>query len=232
MNDLPGLREFTSPKLVRGLERALQLETYEAAEYWFSWVKEAPKGPIRDRPSWPAGGCATRPILRLSDLSDRITTGPRGDTSKRRRETLIEMFEAYSEARGNDACRLRLAEALGLALSRCLGSIGEYDTALSIVERALTDWPSSIHLKAAQHALGLKLDGKMVPERFAKFIGEDNGFLKQFVCPLPFEHFEISHSGNVLVCCGHWLPTSIGNFLKDPIDTILNSNRRRKFANL
>src|SRR5262249_31215523 len=43
-----------------------------------------------------------------------------------------------------------------------------------------------------------------------------------------FEHFEISPSGEVLVCCGHWLPTSIGNFMKGPIDGILNSAKARK----
>ena len=52
-------------------------------------------------------------------------------------------------------------------------------------------WPKSIHLKAARQALRTKLDGKMVPDRLVKFIGEDNSYLKQFICPLPFEHFEI-----------------------------------------
>ena len=56
----------------------------------------------------------------------------------------------------------------------------------------------------------------MVPDRLMKFIGEDNGYLRQFVCPLPFEHFEIGPAGDVLVCCGHWVPTRIGNFLEGP----------------
>ena len=67
-----------------------------------------------------------------------------------------------------------------------------------------------------------------MPPRLEKFVGRDNGYLKQFVCPLPFERFDIGPNGDVLVCCGHWLPTSIGNFMKEPIDGILNSARAKK----
>src|SRR5262249_54072635 len=88
--------------------------------------------------------------------------------------------------------------------------------------------PYSIHLKAARHAIRLKLEGKEVPPRLEKFIGIDNGHLKEVVCPLPFERFDIGPSGDVLVCCGHWLPTSIGNLMKDPIDGIMNSSRAQK----
>ncbi len=228
VEELGGRSELPSCGLIRGLERALQLEIYEAAECWFSWVQQAPNGPSETMHLGVARSMNLPqyygyPIFRVAPAEDEAA-----DTVKRRRETLIEMFEAYTGTTGNNATRHRLTEALALALSRCLGAIGEYNGAVSIVEQALTLWPPSIHLKAAKHALGLKLDGKMVPERLNKFIGEDNGYLKQFVCPLPFEHFEISYSGNVLVCCGHWLPTSIGNFLKDPIDKILNSERAKK----
>jgi len=213
-------------KLLRGLERALRLEIYEAAECWFSWVKEAPLGraeilrlglPI----SASLGSYYGYPVFDVSAAAA-------SDNEGLRLKTLSTLFEAYLATDGNNATRIRLVEALALALSRCLGARGEYHEARWIVECALQLWPSSIHLKAAQHALVLQLDGKMVPDRLVKFIGEDNGYLKQFVCPLPFEHFEISPSGEVLVCCGHWLPTSIGNFMKDPIDGILNSTRAQK----
>jgi molybdenum cofactor biosynthesis enzyme MoaA len=45
---------------------------------------------------------------------------------------------------------------------------------------------------------------------------------------LPFERFDIGPNGDVLVCCGHWLPTSIGNFLKDSVDDVLNSPTAKK----
>jgi iron-sulfur cluster protein len=228
LGELIGCREFANCNLMRGFERALRLEIYEAAECWFSWVRQAPGGPFEAvHLGLPDGmeldAYYKYPIFRLAWAGAGEV-----DTAERRRQTLIEMFEAYVGGHGNDDTRFRLAEALALALSRCLGAIGKYSDARSIVDRALTVWRSSIHLKAAKHALGMKLDGKMVPDRLVKFIGEDNGYLKQFVCPLPFEHFEISHSGNVLVCCGHWLPTSIGNFLKEPIGAILNSDKAQK----
>jgi hypothetical protein len=67
-----------------------------------------------------------------------------------------------------------------------------------------------------------------VPERLAKFIGEDNGYLLQYVCSEPFKRFDIGPNGGVLVCCGHWLPTSIGNFLADPVEDVLNSGMAKK----
>ena len=232
LEQVMGSAELTNCGLIRGLERALRLEIYEAAESWFSWVRGAPKGPLETVHLGAAAGMKLPqyygyPVFRVAPPDDKAT-----DTAERRRATLIAMFQAYTGTNGNDATRHRLAEALALAVSRCLGAIGDYNAALSIVDRALTLWRSSIHLKTAKHALGLKLDGKMVPDRMVKFIGEDNGYLKQFICPLPFEHFEISHSGNVLVCCGHWLPTSIGNFLKDPVDKIRNSETAQKISSV
>jgi Iron-sulfur cluster-binding domain len=46
--------------------------------------------------------------------------------------------------------------------------------------------------------------------------------------PEPFDRFDIGPSGDVLVCCGLWLPTSIGNFVKDPVEDILNSAKAQK----
>ena len=225
-NDLARFSRLAECKLLRGLERALQSETYEAADCWFSWMREAPRGPAETvylglPASMSLAAYYGYPIY-------QVTSDAAVDSADRRLETLTELFEAYCRTDGNDATRFLLAEALAFALSRCLGSRGEYGTAASIVDRALTLRPKSIHLKAARHALGLKLDGKMVPDRLIKFIGADNGYLKQFVCPLPFEHFEIGPAGDVLVCCGHWVPTSIGNFLRDPIDGILNSAQAQK----
>lgn len=213
-------------KLLHGLERALRLETYEAAQCWFDWMRAAPAGPAQHvHLGLPAG--ADLPAYYGYPIFS-VAAERAGDSADRRLEALRKLFDAYRGTDGNNATRFRLAEALALALSRCLGSRGDYQTAVIVVEQALSLWRSSIHLKAARHALGLKLDGKMVPDRLVKFIGEDNGYLKQFVCPLPFEHFEIGPSGDVLVCCGHWLPTSIGNFLRDPVDGILNSATAQK----
>ena len=44
VDELARLPMLGECNLLRGFERALRLETYEAAECWFSWVKEAPLG--------------------------------------------------------------------------------------------------------------------------------------------------------------------------------------------
>jgi hypothetical protein len=141
---------------------------------------------------------------------------------------LIDTFRTYAGNDGNNALRFALMEALAFALSRALGAQQRYGEALHIVERALGVTPYSIHLKACRHTLQLKLDGKPVPPRLEKFTGHDNGYLRRFVCPLPFERFDIGPSGDVLVCCGHWLPTSIGNFISDSVEGVLNSSRAHK----
>lgn len=226
VRDLQALPRLSECALLSGLEQALKSEIYEAAERWFSWVRQAPSGALeRVYLGTPANmdlaGYYGYPIYEASSRKG-------SDSSERRLEVLESLFNAYVRTDGNNATRLALAEALAFALSRCLGYRHEYEKAALIVDRALSLRPKSIHLKAARQALALKLDGKMVPDRLVKFIGDDNGYLKQFVCPLPFERFEIGPSGDVLVCCGHWLPTSIGNFLKDSIDGILNSPNAQK----
>jgi Iron-sulfur cluster-binding domain len=226
VNDLRNFQGLAQCKLLRGIERALQSETYEAAECWFSWVQE----PSDDLFEGVRLGVPADVDLNLyyGYPIYEVIFEEVADCAERRLEVLNELFHAYCRSDGNNSTRFMLAEALAFALSRCLGSRGQYEKAAQIVDLALSFQPSSIHLKAARHALVLKLDGKMIPDRLVKFVGEDNGYLKQFVCPLPFERFEIGPAGDVLVCCGHWLPTSIGNFLKDPPDGILNSPKAQK----
>src|SRR5215210_841529 len=220
---LPG---FADSRLLRGIERALRLETYEAAESLFCWASST-SGPISEtvylgQPdnllihgdyNYPAFGydCAVE---------------PQGIPA--RTEMLLKTFEAYVRSDGNNALRFALVEALAFALSRVLGSQHRYAEALGTVEKALASKPYSIHLKAAKHTLQLRLDGKSVPPRLEKFLGADNDYLKQFVCPLPFQRFDIGPNGDVLVCCGHWLPTSIGNFMTNSVEDVLNSESAQK----
>jgi len=226
VDEVTRLPQQASGKLLHGLERALQLETYEAADAWYAWVREG-SGSVAEIVylGLPVG--MELPAYYGYPIYE-VRSGSSDTHADQRLEILNDLFEAYCGADGNDAARFVLAEALALALSRCLGPREEYVRALGIVDRGLNLRPASIHLKAARHALTQKLDGKMVPDRLMKFIGDDNGYLKQFVCPLPFERFEIGPAGDVLVCCGHWLPTSIGNFLKDSVEGILNSPKAQK----
>jgi Iron-sulfur cluster-binding domain len=226
VGDLAKLPHFAESKLIRAIERALQLETYEAADLLFGWACE---------PAAPATeiayvGIAEREACPLfyDYPAFQLTQGTSICPPELRIESLRQLFDAYATAAGNDALRFAVMEALAFGLSRALGHGGSYGEALAIVDRALVVRPYSIHLKAAKHALGLRLAGGKVPPRLEKFIGTDSGYLKQFVCPLPFERFDIGPDGNVMVCCGHWLPTHIGNFMNDPLDGVLNSARAQK----
>src|SRR5262245_13604681 len=226
VNDLASLPRFAESKLLRAIERALQLEVYEAADLLFAWTQEATESSVETAfvglpdgvpldvfygyPAYQLGGIATP-----------------GNVQQRVR-ALEQLFNAYANTTGNDSLRFALMEALAFGLCRALGHAGRDAEALTIVDRALAVRPYSIHLKTAKHALKLRLEGKAVPPRMEKFIGSDDGHMRQFVCPLPFERFDIGPSGEVLVCCGHWLPTSIGNFMTDPIEAILNSARAKK----
>jgi len=154
--------------------------------------------------------------------------GPKTAPQLQKTQMLIDALDAYLKAFGNNSLRFAMIESIAFALSRILGGEGRFDDAATCVDQGLKYTPYSIHLKAARHALNLKLQGKPVPERLAKFIGEDNGYLRQYVCSEPFKRFDIGPNGGVLVCCGHWLPTSIGNFLADPVEDVLNSGMAQK----
>ena len=230
LEHLPKAVDLSQNKLVRGLERALRFEFYEAAECWFSWFREAPAGLYQ--PVF-IGLPATMSLAAYYGYPIyEIRKKACNDNGAARLSTLTALFEAYYQSSGNDATRFQLVQALALALSRCLGALGEYQKAASIVDRALplssSLWASSIHLQAARHALTLKLDGKVVPDRLMKFIGEDNGYLKEFVCSVPFEHMALTENGDALLCCGLWLPTAIGNFIKTPMGDVLNSQTAQK----
>jgi hypothetical protein len=226
VGDLARTSMFAESKLIRAIERALQLEPYEAAELLFDWAQQETTA-VGEIAYVGIDDPASCPLF-YGYPAFEVTKGASTGSLELRLGLLRHVFDAYAEAGGNDALRFALMEALALGLSRALGERGSYGEALPIVERALAVRPYSIHLKAAKHALALRLAGAKVPPRLEKFIGRDNGYLKQFVCPLPFERFDIGPNGDVLVCCGHWLPTTIGNFMRDPIDGVLNSARAQK----
>ena len=223
VNDVASLPGFGESKLLRGIERALSLEVYEAADLLFSWVNAPAAGLAETVHILRPDGVRVHARYNYPAFGFDCGTGPQGPELRTR--MLLDTFHTYAGNDGNNALRFAIMEALAFALSRALGAKQRYGQALQVVEQALGANAYSIHLKACKHTLLLKLDGKPVPPRLEKFVGEDNGYLKQFVCPLPFERFDIGPSGDVLVCCGHWLPTSIGNFIREPVDGVLNSAR-------
>jgi hypothetical protein len=225
VNELAALPRFGESKLLRGVERALQLEIYDAADLLFSWVRG--EGSV-DETLYLGLDEGTDLPCYMGDAAFGFGEAAPPGTPYDRARMLASAVHSNTATSGNDALRFMLIEAFGLALSRSLGNMGKYLEAARIVDVGLACLPYSIYLKAAKHALVLKLESRDVPPRLVKFIGEDNGYLKQFVCPEPFDRFDIGPSGDVLVCCGHWLPTSIGNILTDPVENILNSTKAQK----
>lgn len=116
------------------------------------------------------------------------------------------------------------AEALGLALARVYCLQGEYERAHELVHRLLFVSRQSIHLRAAEAAIGLLLKGDTVPVYLGKYVGEDPDALADRFCPVPFARADIHQDGEVRMCCAHWLPAPIGNVLDSTAEGILNSD--------
>jgi hypothetical protein len=226
VDELSRLPDLGANTLLRGIERALQSEIYEAADALFSWVQASEPTYGEKVYLGLSAGVECPTYWGYPVFERRLDKSP--GSPDERLQVLLKIFEAYNSTTGNDATRFVLLEAFAFALSRCLGARGKFAEALPIVELALAHQPRSIHLKAAKHALNLKISGQQLPGRLEKFVGEDSGYLKQFICSEPFGRMEITHNGDVLVCCGHWLPTIVGNFISSPVDDVLNSVKARK----
>jgi hypothetical protein len=224
VDELATVPRFAESMLLRGIERALQQEIYDAGDLLYRWTRSD-------------GGVAETVLI--CPTVERLICAPYNYPAfafdcadapsgiEERTQALLEMLETYASNQGNDALRFSIIEATALALGRAFGADAKYEQALSAVDKGLVVKPYSIHLKAAKHVLVLKSEGKNVPPRLEKFAGDDNGYLRQFVCPTPFERFDIGPDGQVLVCCGHWLPTHIGNFMTQPVEDVLNSPTAR-----
>ena len=220
LDALAALPGFADSLLLRGIERALRNEIYDAGDLFYRWTRSDAELGEKVYTLEPDDKLIhtqyNYPVFALDCAS-----GPAGN--EERTQALLRMLEMYADARGYDQLRYWLVEATALALGRAFGVCGKYRQALVAVNKGLETCPLSIHLKAARHALQLKSAGKGVPARLEKFTGEDNGYLRRFVCPTPFKRFDIGPSGDVLLCCGHWLPTAVGNFMSQPINDVLNS---------
>ncbi|WP_316187581.1 SPASM domain-containing protein [Bradyrhizobium sp. SZCCHNS1050] len=156
------------------------------------------------------------PAYGLGDLASPLSA----DQKSRLLRAAVDAYEATS---GNDAFRWAIFEAMTLALCRIYAKASRYEEAADVIQQAIVRAPGSVLLKGAKHALALKAAGADVHPRLEKFLGDDNDYLKQFVCTLPFERFDIGPDGTVLLCCGHWMPTSVGNFMDQSVEGVLNS---------
>ena len=226
---LGALPQIVSSPFLAGLHAAMSLEFYDAGERFFKWCLEGDEGFVLDvvdlsQIRTPFAYRLEFPIFVISDPSTEANSRSAAD----RAAGLSRLIEMYNATTGNDATRWTLMEGAALGASKYYGHIGEYATAMANVRIALNYSPKSLHLRAAEHALELKLGGKPVPERLQKFIGKDNGSLLGRICPEPFRRFDVGPSGETLLCCGHWLPTPIGNIMTQEVGDVLNSHAARK----
>jgi hypothetical protein len=212
-----------------GLFEAMSLEFYDAGEHFFEWCLHGDDGIALDildfsQSRTPLAFPLEFPIFVLFQPSVAAVSLSPSD----RAAALARLISMYHATSGNDAMRWTLMEGAALGASKYYGHVGDYAAAMENVRIALHYSPKSIHLRAAEHALELMLDGKPIPGRLQKFIGEDNGALSERICPEPFRRFDVGPSGETLLCCGHWLPTPIGNIMTQEVGDVLNSHAARK----
>jgi hypothetical protein len=223
LDALPLLR--ASPFLA-GLRSAMGLEFYDAGERFFDWCLKGDEGvsiEVMDLDEQsPLPFPLEFPIFAV------LCSGAVQGNSSDRAQGLVRLIKMYHATSGNDAMRWTLIEGAALGASKYFGQVGDYDEALANVRIALHYAPKSIHLRAAEFALELRLAGKPVPARLEKFIGKDNGALADRMCPEPFRRFDVGPSGETLLCCGHWLPTPIGNIMTQEVDDVMNSPAAQK----
>ncbi|MES9996759.1 SPASM domain-containing protein [Desulfovibrio aminophilus] len=209
---------------VAAIDQGLRLEVYNAAQILFDWIVTSESGISvqvfcneKQAKQYILAAYIGYPIVVIGNGFEKTA-----DFSARLDAVSFFILQ-YVSSKGNDVLRIALVEAFTLGFCRGAGHFGKYKEALSLLNRVNKIIPNSIFLKAAESALNSIVNGEEVPLRLKKFIGHDNGYLKNFICQEPFRRFDVGPCGDVLLCCGHWLPRSIGNFERDDILSILNS---------
>jgi len=226
---LGALPQLGQSPFLMGLHAAMSLEFYDAGERFFEWCLQGDDGVALEvldfsKARTPLAFPLEFPLFVL--FTSPAATAAQNPSD--RAEGLSRLISMYHATSGNDAMRWTLMEGAALGASKYYGHIGEYAAAMANIRLALNYAPKSIHLRAAEHALELALGGKPVPDRLRKFIGKDNGALMGRICPEPFKRFDVGPSGETLLCCGHWLPTPVGNIMTQEVGDVLNSHAARK----
>src|SRR5262245_42891175 len=149
--ELSTLPEFAESRLIQGLEKALQLEIYDAADLLYSWIggkNESVDESIHlgDSTSIDHPAFFGYPAFGFGNGAERVPI-------RQRRTLVLAAFHTYYQTKGNDALRFAIMEAMALSLSRSFGSTGQYKQAADVINKALENSSASIHLKAARHAL-------------------------------------------------------------------------------
>jgi hypothetical protein len=120
---LAELPRFGESKLLRGIERALQLEIYDAAELLFAWVIGESSV---DETLYVGLSDGTALPSYVGYAAFGFDQAVPSTTPRDRADLLVKALASYAGTYGNDALRHTLIEAFAFALSRSLGTMGEY----------------------------------------------------------------------------------------------------------
>jgi Iron-sulfur cluster-binding domain len=124
-----------------------------------------------------------------------------------------------------------------MALGRLLAKTGEYQAALDLLRPSLakarqTNQPFDFHLLENQiTALERAASGRPVHQALNRYLGDDDGYFNERICPVPFERIDVQENGNCAVCCAHWMPGfSLGNIMTDQASASELYNNERAVA--
>ena len=146
VQQLAALPHFAEGKLVRAIERALQLKPGESADLLFAWIHE------------PVSAITETAFVGLPDDAElecfygypayALSAVASCGDQMARIQLLREIFDAYAGTDGNNALRFAIMEALALALARALGHPNSRADALAIIDPAQIANRTSIDARA------------------------------------------------------------------------------------
>jgi hypothetical protein len=243
--DLRATPELERHPFVAAVRDALRGEIHDAFEQWYAWLQAGDDAPalsvayycankLSFRGTENAGAVLLRRLTVTDDDPDseravafrhRTATGrldARG-TENPRAIALEKLWMTFHDFTWKSPMRFAVLEAIAIAFSKYYGSLSNYERALYFVDVASREPRASIHLKTTRQVLHMRKENQLVHPRLEKFVGPDNGYLKDFVCEMPFKRFDIVETGEINLCCGHWLPRAIGTVDDADLEVTLNS---------
>jgi hypothetical protein len=184
-------------QVVAALQAADRGDLYWSNEFFYRWLNAIERPTVQ----------ATAIIAMNRRFTVRIESSV-GSTTK---ELLLRRLAADGRFPG-----------AGIALARWLAKTTTLDQALSVAESALAATNRSggifgIHILENQiTALKRTIVGKPLHHALRRYLGDDDGYMRERTCPFPFERVDLQENGNTSVCCAQWMPGfSIGNVMTD-----------------
>jgi hypothetical protein len=184
-------------QLTAALEAAARSDIYWSNEHFFRWMELTPQ-----RKRWAVFAS------RLDDIA--IDVSGKTYTVRQRHTIAQHSVENFAEALPGAA----------VAWARRLAKAGRDAEALAVASKALASidgsgLPWDFHILRNQiTALERKMANKPVHRAIQRYLGDDDGYMAERICPYPFERMDLQENGNAAVCCAHWMPGfSLGNVI-------------------